>query len=110
MLTAAHDLSDGGLAMALAEMAMASGLGATIDQPTDNPVASFFGEDQGRYVVTAEADALAGITSRAAAAGVAVAQLGQTGGDQLKLGSARAISIKALIDAHQGWFPAFMQG
>ena len=110
LLTAVHDLSDGGLAMAVAEMAMASGIGATIDQPSDNPVASFFGEDQGRYVATANADAVAQITRRAEVAGVSLAPIGGTGGNQLKLGAARAISLNALMKAHQGWFPAFMQG
>ncbi len=51
--TAVHDLSDGGLAVGLAEMAMASGIGATIKQPDGTePIPLFFGEDQGRYLVT----------------------------------------------------------
>jgi phosphoribosylformylglycinamidine (FGAM) synthase-like enzyme len=53
LATAVHDLSDGGLAVALAEMAMASGIGATINQlEGGDPIPLFFGEDQGRYVVT----------------------------------------------------------
>ena len=56
LATAVHDCSDGGLAVALAEMAMASGIGATVNQLNDvPPAASFFGEDQGRYVVTVRA-------------------------------------------------------
>ena len=51
-VSAVHDLSDGGLAVALAEMAMAGGIGATI--AAEGPEhAFFFGEDQGRYVLTA---------------------------------------------------------
>ena len=51
-VSAVHDLSDGGLAVALAEMAMAGGVGATI--AAEGPEhAFFFGEDQGRYVLTA---------------------------------------------------------
>ena len=52
--TAVHDISDGGLAVALAEMAMASGIGADgrPRSPTSIPIPHFFGEDQGRYVVT----------------------------------------------------------
>ena len=53
LVTAVHDLSDGGLAVALAEMAMASGIGAIVGQPDGDPAAAFFGEDQGRYLVTA---------------------------------------------------------
>ncbi|TIX30013.1 MAG: phosphoribosylformylglycinamidine synthase II, partial [Mesorhizobium sp.] len=57
VVTAAHDLSDGGLAVALAEMAMASGIGATIPGLVDtDPIPVFFGEDQGRYLLTLSID------------------------------------------------------
>ena len=54
LVTAAHDISDGGLLVALAEMAMASGIGANLDAaPEDTPAHAFwFGEDQARYLVT----------------------------------------------------------
>ena len=55
--TAVHDLSDGGLAVALAEMAMASGIGAEVVALADiDPIPQFFGEDQGRYLVTVDLD------------------------------------------------------
>ena len=51
-MTAAHDLSEGGLGVALAEMALAGDLGATIEPTSDIPVHAFlFGEDQGRYLL-----------------------------------------------------------
>jgi phosphoribosylformylglycinamidine synthase II len=51
--TAVHDLSDGGLAVGLAEMSIASGIGATIvDLEGVDPVLQYFAEDQGRYLVT----------------------------------------------------------
>ena len=56
--TAVHDVSDGGLAVALAEMAMAGGIGAD-RQPARrhvDPIPVFFGEDQGRYLVTIDRD------------------------------------------------------
>src|SRR6185503_4963838 len=58
LITAAHDISDGGLLVALAEMAMASGIGADLDAaPEDTPAHAFwFGEDQARYLVTVPAD------------------------------------------------------
>ncbi|WP_292219110.1 AIR synthase-related protein, partial [Mesorhizobium sp.] len=57
IVTAAHDLSDGGLAVALAEMAMASGIGATIPGLVGtDPIPVFFGEDQGRYLLTLSID------------------------------------------------------
>ena len=107
LVTAVHDLSDGGLAVALAEMAMASGLGAAIGQP-ENPVAAFFGEDQGRYLVTTPSHRRDEITARAEGAGVPLAALGMTGGAALNLGKARPTPIAALKELHEGWFPHFM--
>jgi phosphoribosylformylglycinamidine synthase len=111
MVTAVHDLSDGGLAVGLAEMAMAAGIGATIDQPEGgDPTAVFFGEDQGRYVVTLPETAVEALRARAGAAGVAAVLIGRTGGAQLKLGRADGISVARLREAHEGWFPAYMAG
>jgi phosphoribosylformylglycinamidine synthase len=107
--TAAHDCSDGGLGVALAEMAMASGIGAMIDPPMGTaPVAAFFGEDQGRYVVAVDTGPVEDILRRAEEADVPVQRIGRTGGAELKLGEARAIPIPELKTAHEGWFPAFM--
>jgi phosphoribosylformylglycinamidine synthase len=106
---AVHDCSDGGLAVAIAEMAMASGIGATIGAPEAvSPAAAFFGEDQGRYVVAVKAGTVEAIAERAEKAGVSVQRIGITGGAELKLGGARAIPIADLEAAHEGWFPRFM--
>jgi phosphoribosylformylglycinamidine synthase len=111
--TAVHDLSDGGLAVALAEMAMASGIGATVPGLSDaNPIPVFFGEDQGRYLVTVkfagQSEELQALWNEAKALGIFAPWIGNTGGSELKLGSARAISIKDLKAAHESWFPRFM--
>jgi phosphoribosylformylglycinamidine synthase len=111
LVTAVHDLSDGGLAVGLAEMAMASGIGATINQVNDvSGVATFFGEDQGRYLVTARRDDLDQLLDRAEAAGIFMPWIGTTGGGDLKLGEARAISVAKLKQAHENWFPDYMSG
>jgi phosphoribosylformylglycinamidine synthase len=108
--TAVHDLSDGGLAVALAEMAMASGLGATLD-PARAPAHGFwFGEDQARYVVTVTAAQAPLVAERARKAGVAVRNLGATGGDALTLGAERPILVKSLAQKFEGWLPAYMAG
>ncbi|WP_309086642.1 AIR synthase-related protein, partial [Chelativorans sp.] len=111
---AVHDCSDGGLAVALAEMAMASGIGATIEEPDNDPAAAFFGEDQGRYVLTVahspEDAAIEALVEDARKAGVSLACIGATGGHELKLGNTRAISVSELRAAHEGWFPRFMEG
>jgi phosphoribosylformylglycinamidine synthase len=108
--TAVHDLSDGGLAVALAEMAMASGIGATVDQPENcSPVSVFFGEDQGRYLLTIARDRIDWFfEKRIGKADVSSALIGTTGGRELKLGAARAIPLAELKSAHEGWFPNFM--
>ena len=111
LATAVHDLSDGGLAVALAEMAMASGFGATVDTPAGaDPLAAFFGEDQGRYLLTVADTDAAAVGERAVRAGVSLLAIGRTGGTDLKLGAARAISVASLRQAHEAWFPAYMAG
>jgi phosphoribosylformylglycinamidine synthase len=109
-VTACHDLSDGGLFVALAEMAMAGGLGARIEPAAadDTPVhAWLFGEDQARYIVTAP-DA-APVLEAARAAGVPAAAIGRTGGNALTLAGGATISLGELTQAHEGWLPAYME-
>ena len=111
--TAVHDLSDGGLAVALAEMAMASGIGAVVPGLSGtNPIPVFFGEDQGRYLVTVKLDPKSAemqeLWNEAKALGIHAPWIGTTGGEELKLGEARAISIQELTTAHESWFPRFM--
>jgi len=109
--TAVHDVSDGGLAVAVAEMAMASGIGASIDLPDGaNPAAVWFGEDQGRYLVTIrnDGDLLRDIGGKARERGFTAHRIGATGGTELKLAGARAIPVAELKAAHEAWFPGFM--
>jgi len=113
--TAVHDVSDGGLAVALAEMAMASNIGAEIPGlDKANPIPVFFGEDQGRYVVTVKLDpqseGMAALWKDAKALGIHAPWIGTTGGSELKLGKARAIPVAELKAAHESWFPRFMDG
>jgi phosphoribosylformylglycinamidine synthase subunit PurL len=109
--TAVHDLSDGGLAVGLAEMAIASGIGAEVNQLNGiDPIPVFFGEDQGRYLVTIGEEHIDAMLEEAAALGIFAPWIGNTGGDALKLGEARAIPVNDLKTAHEGWFPAFMAG
>lgn len=110
--TAVHDLSSGGLALALAEMAMASGIGATVNQlDGGDPIPLFFGEDQGRYLVTMSRDNLERFYEEVYPyAGVFAPWIGVTGGTSLKLGEARAVEIVELKTAYEGWFPNYMKG
>jgi len=104
-VSAVHDVSDGGLLVALAEMAMASGIGANLDLG-DASAAFAFGEDQARYVLTAAAaDAVEGA---ARAAGVPVARIGVTGGAALTVSAADTILVSALRARNEAWLPDYM--
>jgi phosphoribosylformylglycinamidine synthase len=109
LVTAAHDVSDGGLLVALAEMAMASRIGAVLETPSGVTAHAFwFGEDQARYVVTAkDADAVA---QRAKAAAVPLTRLGATGGRVLGLADERPLRIGDLLSRFEEWLPAYMAG
>ena len=109
LVTAVHDISDGGLLVALAEMAMAGRIGAVLERPSQVPTHAFwFGEDQARYVVTAkDADAIIG---RAQAAGVPLARLGATGGKVLAIANERPLPITDLVAQFETWLPAYMTG
>ena len=109
---ACHDLSDGGLAVGLAEMVLASGMGAEIAPPDYGPPAHawLFGEDQARYLIAADAAGTEAVLAAAGAVGLPAIALGRTGGNTLTVGGLLAISIEDLKAAHQGWFPAFMDG
>ncbi|MBD8064337.1 phosphoribosylformylglycinamidine synthase subunit PurL [Devosia sp. PTR5] len=115
IVTACHDLSDGGLAIALAEMAIAGGIGATIAElEGQDPIATFFGEDQGRYLITLNLDPqgneIAALWAEAESLGIFAPWIGSTGGHDLVLGSARPVSVKELTNAHERWFPDYMKG
>ncbi|MBN8872686.1 MAG: phosphoribosylformylglycinamidine synthase subunit PurL [Rhodospirillales bacterium] len=107
---ACHDVSDGGVLVAIAEMCIASGVGARLaTHPRDIPGHAFwFGEDQGRYLV-AVPDGAAFIRA-AEVASVPAMRIATSGGQDLTLPDGGTISVKALRDAHERFFPAWMEG
>jgi phosphoribosylformylglycinamidine synthase len=111
-VTACHDISSGGLAVALAEMAMASGRGLKIDLSEGRglPHALLFGEDQARYVLAVPADLADFICSNAEGAGVPFRRLGTAEGSELAIGGLMSVPVHQLRDAHESWFPNFMNG
>lgn len=102
-----HDLSDGGLIAAAAEMALASDVGAQLKAPDEVAAHAFlFGEDQGRYLVaTRAADAL---LAAAEAAGVPAHVVGEAGGDVLAVPGLFSLALTELRKAHEAWMPAYM--
>ena len=103
-VTACHDLSDGGLLVALAEMALASDRGITLSDtlPPSTDPGFWFGEDQARYLLACpNPDA---VLAAAAASAIPATRLGHVKGMDLTLPDGKAISIAALRAAHQSFF------
>jgi len=107
LVSAVHDLSDGGLAVALAEMALSGGLGARVEAH-GRECAFFFGEDQGRYALTAPPAATPAIVAEAERRGVPLLRIGVTGGEALELGGSPPVALSALRAAHESWLPDYM--
>ncbi len=107
-ITACHDISDGGLIVALAEMALAGRMGCTLDLPASPShwAAWAFGEGQGRYLATCATPD--GVIAAASEAGIRCMLLGRTGGDSLKVADWAPISLSGLRAAHEGWMPRYM--
>jgi phosphoribosylformylglycinamidine synthase len=109
LVTAVHDCADGGMLVAIAEMALASGIGATIDTLDHDmtPQGWFFGEDQARYIVTTDrADALLDACREA---GLEAAKIGWTGGDAVTAPGAAPVLLDRLRQAHEEFLPRLMR-
>ncbi|MEQ8504858.1 MAG: phosphoribosylformylglycinamidine synthase subunit PurL [Rhodospirillales bacterium] len=108
-ITACHDLSDGGLLVALAEMALAGDLGADITLPDGiNPTGFLFGEDQARYLVVT--DNPQQVVDAARDTGVPATALGVCRGGEIVIADLGSIALSELREAHESWMPAFMTG
>jgi phosphoribosylformylglycinamidine synthase subunit PurL len=107
VVTAVHDVSDGGLLVALAEMAMASGVGCQLEAATGRADAYWFGEDQARYIVTTKnPDAL---VQGERATGAPVRKIGVTLAEAVMvLHDGARVSVDDLRQAHEAFLPALM--
>jgi phosphoribosylformylglycinamidine synthase len=106
-----HDVSDGGLLVAIAEMALPRGIGASIGQAgLPDAIPFWFGEDQARYVIAAPFAEADRIVEEARAAYIPVAELGKTGGDAIVLEDKDSVKVAVLRDGFETWFPNFMAG
>ncbi|RKE74069.1 phosphoribosylformylglycinamidine synthase subunit II [Pseudorhodoplanes sinuspersici] len=109
-VTASHDLSDGGLAVAIAEMAMAGNRGAVLDKAPDGVDAHgyWFGEDQARYVVTAKPDQVGALVEAAGVAGISIAKIGTVGGNAVAIGGEKPLAVADLSQRFEAWLPGYM--
>ena len=107
LLTAAHDLSDGGLAQSLVELAIHGGIGANVElgDSIEDRFVALFSESTARAVVTARSDALDAVVAAAAHHGVPVTRLGVVGGSSLRI-DGLDVELSALADAHRATIPA----
>jgi phosphoribosylformylglycinamidine synthase subunit PurL len=109
-VTAVHDVSDGGLLVAIAEMSMASGFGASIQPTSDLPAHVWlFGEDQARYVLAVPEPLAERVLAAATNAEVPAAVIGAAGGPDIETPGA-SVSVARLKDVNETWMPNWMAG
>ncbi len=117
MVTACHDISDGGLLVAVAEMALAGNVGCKVEPNMvhECPLNDWlFGEDQARYLVTTTRDNAAALIIEAESADVSALIIGETGGPDIvvhvEMLERGRIALEELRTAHEGWLPGYMAG
>ncbi|MGE8942518.1 phosphoribosylformylglycinamidine synthase subunit PurL [Leptospira interrogans] len=109
---AVHDVSDGGLLVAIAEMALAGELGVELF-PYEGKLpahAAWFGEDQGRYILEVDPLQAEAVAERARLLGVTARVVGRVGGVELKLKGESDLPLTKLRQIHEGWLPDYMAG
>jgi phosphoribosylformylglycinamidine synthase II len=114
LVTACHDVSDGGPLLAITEMALATGgasnkpsevIGA---QLSEQKASFWFSESQACYIVTSHDDEK--LKAEAAKAGVSLTLMGITTAHTLQIGAEPAISINDLKLINENWLPLYMKG
>lgn len=107
-ITACHDLSDGGLLVALTEMALAGHRGAHLVAPeTSLPAHAWaFGEDQGRYLVTT--NNATDLMSAAKENGISAVLIGKTGSADIQISGLGSIPLEHIRTRHENWMPEYM--
>jgi phosphoribosylformylglycinamidine synthase len=116
-VSAVHDCADGGLIVAIAEMALAggelgSGMGVEL-YPYEGRLpahAIWLGEDQGRYVVSVDPGKAEEVLERARLLALPARIIGVTGGDAIGLKGETPLPLSELRAAHEGWLPGYMGG
>ncbi|MEQ1695458.1 MAG: phosphoribosylformylglycinamidine synthase subunit PurL [Hyphomicrobiaceae bacterium] len=115
LVSAVHDCSDGGLLVTVAEMALAggeNGVGMGVELfPYEGklpPHAIWFGEDQGRYVVSVSPERAEDVIERARLLALPTRIIGRVGGDAIALRGETALALSELRAKHEGWLPGYM--
>ena len=106
-VTAVHDISDGGLAIAVIEMALPTIFGAKLENLNH---IHCFAEDQSRYIISATPANAMAILNAGQNQDIEVAVIGEvTAAPLFKIGNATELKMTDFRDAHEAWFPTYMQ-
>jgi phosphoribosylformylglycinamidine synthase len=109
MVNACHDIADGGLLVALAEMCMPKGVGAVVVFPSQPGAQQFaFGEDQGRYLISVSSAQAVKVAEAALTQGVSLNALGRTQGTRLEVMGRCSLEVSMLKQKSEAWLPGFM--
>lgn len=106
-VSAVHDISDGGLLVAITEMCLAGGIGAVLE-PYEGPLqreAYWFGEDQARYILALPAGEATNLIAEFSAIGLNSFQIGLTTGQEITIKGAAGVALETLKTAHEGYLP-----
>jgi phosphoribosylformylglycinamidine synthase len=110
-IVAAHDISDGGIAIALTEMAMKSGIGVTVEIPAGlDPFVFCFSESAGRAIAVVSIAHEAAFSAACAAAGLPATRLGTTGGGSVAVTGQFSAGMEELRRSHEATIPAILAG
>ena len=106
-VSSVHDVADGGLLVALAEMALAGNLGASLESSPDNisKAAFWFGEDQARYIVTAPSAQINSLVYLLSQEGIPAFQIGTVGGQSLSIAGEKDLPIDELRKEYESFLP-----
>jgi len=118
-VSAVHDVSDGGIACAAAEMALAANRHVRVSIGLDMATARLFGEDQGRYLIAVPMERAQLVFERAGAAGVPIVQCGDFTDGEFEhdpgilittedMERGHHLPLTRLREAHEGWLPGYM--
>ncbi len=109
IISSCHDISDGGMIVAICEMIMRDNLGATIDMIDDDTMmGQLFGEDQSRYIITISPQYENTFKGKMKKLGIKYELIGRITSSQLKINDSIIISNGELRDSYEGLIPSIM--
>ena len=107
LLKSVHDVGEGGVLVAIAEMCISGKQGIKIDITKDFLHGFFFGEDQARYLVEVSQNKLEQLEVDASKSAVKIERIGEIGGTSISINSIGEVELSSLIDHHTKWFNEF---